>query len=69
MSKVEGTYRKSTSGTKVKFDKDPSNNYTDGYGAGRRFEKKYHFPYFLIGVSIGMILELVLWVVATNVRY
>jgi hypothetical protein len=31
-------YRKTPSGRNVKYDTDPSNDYQDGYNAGRRYE-------------------------------
>lgn len=47
-------YRKSTSGSRVKFDSDPSNDGSDGRSQGIRWAKK-HIPDARKVTSIGMV--------------
>lgn len=55
-------YRKTKSGSKVKYDSNPENDYQDGYNAGRRYGAKREPSVFLWGIAVGMAIELLLFI-------
>lgn len=45
-------YQKNKNGKTVKFDKNPSNDYSDGYNAGRRYKSQKKGMYWILVIIL-----------------
>lgn len=45
-------YQKNKNGKTVKYDKDPSNDYSDGYNAGRRYKTQKKSMYWILVIIL-----------------
>lgn len=45
-------YQKNKNGKTVKFDKDPTNDYSDGYNAGRRYKTQKKGMYWVLVIIL-----------------
>lgn len=60
---MEEKYRETTNGRTVKYDSDPTNDYSDGYNAGRRYQSQEpKRPWWLLPLLLAL-LGLLLWFV------
>lgn len=52
---MKDSYHKNSNGEEVKFDSNPDNDYSDGYNAGRRYNKPRRYGWLLL-LLIGLAL-------------
>jgi hypothetical protein len=63
------TYKKTSNGKKVKVDKNPDNDYNDGYNAGRRYPSKPAETRKTFHPLLAILLVLILLLIIATTSY